>query len=98
MSSQSKGESLTIEHVLRYIYKCERGGFGGNIDSDAIELNPVQSYLIGLAPIYKSADNSKKKNIDNFIENLIDYENMSIDQIGIDTVGKLTDEFEKLIR
>lgn len=98
MSSESKGKSLTIEHTLRNIYKCDRSGFGGYIDSDQIQLNLVQSYLIGLAPIYINADNSKRKEVDDFIEKIYDYENKSIDEIGIDIVEKLTKEFEKIIK
>ncbi|MCB2292453.1 hypothetical protein LGK95_02720 [Clostridium algoriphilum] len=98
MSSESKNEARSIEHTLRSIYNCSRYEFGGNIDQDLIEASPVQSYILGLAPIYVNADKAKRKNIDTYIENLYQYAGMPIEAIGIDVVQNLTKVFETLIK
>lgn len=98
MSFESHNEAIRIEHILKSIYSCPRLGFGGKIDSDIIEINPVQSYMLGLALNYANADERKRNVIDGFIEDLYVYENMTIEKIGVEVVESLTKEFEKLIK
>ncbi len=98
MSTESHNEAVSIENILKGIYNCDRYAFGGNIDVVSIERSPVQAYILGLAPIYPKASGDKRKNIDTFLENLYQYANKAIEEIGIDEVKNVTKVFEKLIK
>jgi hypothetical protein len=98
MSLESHNEAIRIEDALKSIYNCHRLGFGGNVDADLIEINPIQSYKIGLSPIYANANDQKRNVIDGFIQDLYEYENTTIEKIGIPVVEALTIEFENLIK
>ena len=98
MSIESVNEAISIETTLKSIYKCDKFGFGGNIDSNSIEGSPVQAYILGLAPIYVKANDVKRKNIDTFLENSYQYAGKSISEIGVAEVQKITKVFQKLLK
>ena len=76
----SQGKAISIENTLRKIFNCERFGFGGQINSDAIRKHPFLSMTQGLAFLY--ASNPKKMAaINKFIEDFSFYEDMSIDYL-----------------
>ncbi|WP_039652366.1 hypothetical protein [Clostridium tyrobutyricum] len=95
MSFESHGAAINIEHTICKILNCDRFGFGGYADADFIESNPIEPYLIGLAAIY--ANSAKKKEIDNFLEKIGEFQGKNIVEIGIDTIHQLTEEFRSLL-
>ena len=40
---KAQGYAVDIEHVLRRIFDCDRYGFGGEVNSDAIRKHPFLS-------------------------------------------------------
>ncbi|MGC8718403.1 MAG: hypothetical protein ACP5TY_00140 [Thermodesulforhabdaceae bacterium] len=63
--------ALSIEFILRRVFNCERSGFGGLIDADAIEKNCYVPIASALGFLYANADEVKKQKIEKFI---IDYD------------------------
>ena len=49
---QAQGFAVDIELTLGKIFKCQRGGFGGMVDADAIRKHPFLSMAQGLAYLY----------------------------------------------
>lgn len=77
---QSQSWAVDIEHLLSVIFKCERFGFGGIINSDYIRKHPMQSLYIGLAYIY-AIDSSKHSEIEKFIQDNRFFDDWSIDTL-----------------
>ena len=95
--STSHAKALSLEHTLRTIFNCERFGFGGYINSDMIEKNPVQSFALGLAVIYNTKSELQKEAIDRFLEDSLDYEDLSIREIEETEFNTLVERFNSLI-
>ncbi len=57
-------DAIALEYILRKLYNCERGGFGGFINSDHFARKPVDAALIALAHIYKG---KKDEDIGDFL-------------------------------
>lgn len=91
--------ATSIEHVLCKIFECDRGGFGGMVNSDSAREHPYLSMTQGLAYLYALLPN-KRKAIDNFVEHFWHYRNLSIDELlsfdtNQKTVGITTIQIEK---
>ncbi|WP_238902653.1 hypothetical protein [Clostridium sp. YIM B02506] len=97
MSFESHALAVNIEHDLRKVLNCDRSEFGGYVDADVIESNLVQAYSIGLAISYANSNQIKRKKIDDFLEKVTQYQDKSIEEIGISVAEQLTDEFEALL-
>lgn len=50
------GIAVTLEHIVRRVYACDRAGMGGYIDADHFESEPFDAALIALAPLWQRAD------------------------------------------
>lgn len=59
--------AIEIEHILRNVFNCERGGFAGLIDADSIEHNCYVSIACALGYLYAKSDSAKQKEIEKFI-------------------------------
>lgn len=77
---KAQGYAVEIEMILRSIFKCERFGFGGQVNSDAIRKHPFLSMTQGLAFIYATSE-SKRKEIDKFIDDFSFYSDFSLDEL-----------------
>lgn len=77
---KAQGYAVEIEMILRSIFKCERFGFGGQVNSDAIRKHPFLSITQGLAFIYATSE-SKRKEIDKFIDDFNFYSDFSLDEL-----------------
>ncbi|MBQ5317934.1 MAG: hypothetical protein J6K17_02430 [Oscillospiraceae bacterium] len=87
---KSQGYAVEIEMILRNIFKCDRFGFGGQINSDTIRKHPYLSMTQGLAFLYATAEESKRKQIDEFIDKFSFYSDMSLDELlSFDTNEKV---------
>ncbi len=87
----SQGKAVSIEMILRRIFNCDRGGFGGQVDSDSIRKHPFLSMTQGLAVLYER-NPEKRAEINQFIEDFSFYEKMSIDYLlSFDTKEKTED-------
>jgi hypothetical protein len=98
MSAESHSLAVSIEWTLRGIFNCERFGLGGFINSDSIESNPMQSFRLGFASVYADASSDKKSQIDRFIDDNYQYEDMNIDTIGVEKVSELHEVFKAIIK
>ncbi len=77
---KAQGYAVEIEMILRSIFNCERFGFGGQVNSDAIRKHPFLSMTQGLAFIYAASEN-KREGIDTFLEEFSFYSDFSLDEL-----------------
>lgn len=86
---KAQGFAVEIEMILRNIFKCDRFGFGGQINSDAIRKHPYLSMTQGLAFLYATEEN-KRKQIDKFVDEFSFYSDFSLDELlSFDTNEKI---------
>lgn len=86
---KAQGYAVEIEMILRNIFKCDRFGFGGQVNSDAIRKHPYLSMTQGLAFLYATEEN-KRKQIDRFVDEFSFYSDMSLDKLlSFDTNEKV---------
>ncbi|WP_026478150.1 hypothetical protein [Alkaliphilus transvaalensis] len=97
MSAESHSLAISIELTLRNLFQCERFGLGGYVNSDSIESRPIEAFRIGFATIYPNASIETRTLIDTFIDSNYQYEEQSIDQIGVDVVRNLHEQFVSII-
>ena len=96
----SKGiEDTKYKDKYCNISNCDRFGFGGQVNSDAIRKHPFMSMTQGLAFIYATQE-EKRPQIDKFIDDFSFYDNMSLDDLlsfdtNEKTVGSYTMQLAK---
>lgn len=73
--------AVSIEQILRTVFKCERFGFGGVVDSDFIRKQPLAAMLSGLGYLHANSDSEKRKEIEVFIVENSCYLEMSLDEL-----------------
>lgn len=93
---KAQGYAVEIEMILFNIFKCDRFGFGGQVNSDIIRKHPYLSMTQGLAFPYAIEEN-KRKQIDKFVDEFSFYSNVSLDEllsfdtnekvVGLTTIG-----------
>lgn len=98
MSAFSRDRSISIEHSLRTLFNCDRAEFGGLVDSDFIQANPVVALYIGLATIYPSADGNTRKNIDTFVNSIEKYDEKKIYEIEESDLMDIMNRFNEIIK
>lgn len=69
--------AISIEHRLRSVFNCQRGGFGGQIDADVIQKHPYLSMTQGIAYLY--GRNGDIEKMDEFIDKYVGYSDFSIE-------------------
>ncbi len=77
---QAQGFAVDIEITLGKIFKCQRGGFGGMVDADAIRKHPFLSMAQGLAYLY-AIDLEKRESIEKFLTDFSFYSEFSLDYL-----------------
>ena len=77
---KAQGFAVEIEMILRNIFKCDRFGFGGQVNSDAIRKHPYLSMTQGLAFLYATEEN-KRKQVDRFVDEFSYYWDMRLDDL-----------------
>lgn len=86
---KAQGFAVEIEMILRNIFKCDRFGFGGQVNSDAIRKHPYLSMTQGLAFLYATEEN-KRKQIDKFVDEFSFHSDFSLDELlSFDTNEKM---------
>lgn len=98
MSAFSRDRAISIEHSLRTLFNCGRAGFGGLVESDFIEVNPVVALHMGLATIYPSADDNTRNNIDTFINSIAKYDEKKIYEIEESDFIDILNRFNEIIK
>lgn len=59
-------DAISLEWIVRDVYKCGRGGAMGIADADNLERNPVNAAIVAFAPIVK--ERGPIEEITNFID------------------------------
>ena len=73
--------AISIEHILRNVFNCERGGFAGLIDADSIEKNSYVSIACALGYLYAKSYTAKQADIEKFINAYGYYLNFGIREL-----------------
>lgn len=90
---KAQSYAVEIEMILRNIFNCDRFGFGGQVNSDAIRKHPFLSMTQGLSFIYATQEEKHPK-IDKFINEFSFYDNVSLDDLlSFDTNEKTTGSY-----
>lgn len=89
---RAQGYAVSIEHDMGRVFKCERFGFAGVVNSDFIRRNPLAAILATCGYIYANVDSKKQMQIEKFIEDTSFYWKMSLDELlSFDTSTKTID-------
>lgn len=96
---RAQSYAVDIEHVMRKVFKCERFGFSGIVNSDFIRKNPLAAILATCGYMYALVDEQGKNQIEAFINDTEFYWEMSLDDLlsfesSCKTVGIATIEIE----
>lgn len=91
-------ESFKLEHIVRNIYNCGRGGVMGVADADHIDYNPMEAVIAIFAPCYMSKGTASYSDIDQFVDkyNCIFHFTDSY-EYDKETVENFFDELDSLI-
>lgn len=98
MSTFSRDRAISIEHSLRRLFNCDRAGFGGIVDSDFIEVNPIVALAMGLATIYPNACDNTRNDIDRFINSISKYNEQKIYEIEESDFNDIVSRFNEIVK
>lgn len=59
-------EAISLEHIVRRVYNCERFGVMGVANSDHLERHPMDAAIVIFAPLYQ--EQKVIEDIDSFID------------------------------
>lgn len=89
IGSRAQSYAVSIEHILRDIFGCERFGFGGIVNSDFIRRQPFTGITCGLSYLYAIAKSNEQNEIIKYIDDYYFYSDMSIDtMLSFETSSK----------
>ena len=89
---RAQSYAVSLEHNMERVFKCERYGFAGVVNSDFIGRNPLAAVLATCGYIYANVDYEKKMQIEKFIENTKFYWEMPLDELlSFETSSKTVD-------
>lgn len=89
---RAQGYAVSLEHDMERVFKCERYGFAGVVNSDFIRKNPLAAVLATCGYIYANVDYEKKVQIEKFIEDTRFYWEMPLDELlSFETSRKTVD-------
>jgi hypothetical protein len=77
---KAQAYAVSIEHDMRKIFGCDRGGFGGMVDSKSIRQHPFLLMTQTLAFLY-AIKPEKKDDIETFIQHFSIYSELSMDDM-----------------
>ena len=92
---RAQSYAVDIEHVMRKVFKCERFGFSGIVNSDFIRKNPLAAILATCGYMYALVNEQGKNQIEAFINDTEFYWEMSLDELlSFETSSKSIDKAE----
>ena len=90
-----RSHAISIEHQLRTEFDCERFALGGFIDSEhIIKTGFVSAIILLLSKKYIHTGN--RKLIDDFIDNILDYSGIKMDELDEKVVEDILEKFDKI--
>lgn len=89
----SRNASIKLEHIVRKVFVCDRGGMGGYIDADHFNSEPFDAALIALAPLWEKADLHE---MEDFLLKW-EYALRNEDNENIDDINLYIDELDNLV-
>lgn len=78
---RAQSYAVDIEYEIRRVFKCDRFGFAGIVNSDFIRRYPLATILATCGFIYANVDEEKKKMVEQFINDTEFYWEMSLDEL-----------------
>ncbi|MCB2299900.1 hypothetical protein [Clostridium tagluense] len=87
--------AVSLEHTLRGILECDRGGLGGLIDADAIEYGSMFTVIVSTLSI-KYIGEKNTELIDRFIESILEYEGKRMAEIGEQKIKGIIDSYREV--
>ena len=86
------GDAVSLEFLVRNVYKVDRGAFGGLIDADNFENRPFDAAIIALAPLFQKNPKAVNKFMEEY-QMVFDYP----DEYSSYTFDMYYDALDKLI-
>ena len=93
-------DAIELEHEVRRLYGCDRGGVSGMADADYFEVNPLQAAILIFAPKYRHSRWSRKEipDITEFLSRYDNYFTGDDNEYDSEIVDRYIRELEGLIR
>ena len=66
-------EAIELEHQVRRLYDCDRGGVSGMVDADYFEGHPIQAAVLVVSYIYANHRESGPYQFDEFLNNVLSF-------------------------
>ena len=87
MKRINHNDAIALEHQVRRLYKCDRGGVSGLVDADNFEGNPIYAAQMIVSYIYANGLENEPYKYDEFLykyENIFNYS----DEVDFDSQVK----------
>ena len=69
----NRNEAIELEHQVRRLYDCDRGGVSGMVDADYFEGHPIQAAVLVVSYIYANHRESGPYQFDEFLNNVLSF-------------------------
>lgn len=76
-------EAIELEHQVRRLYDCDRGGVSGMVDADYFEGHPIQAAVLVVSYIYANHRESGPYQFDEFLNNVLSFRGWHSEWNGI---------------
>lgn len=90
-------EAIELEHIVRNLYQCNRGGVSGMADADYFEGHPIQAAVLVVAYIHAKGLETSSTQYDEFLckyESIFEHlEKNDVDQ----EIRNYIDELEDIV-
>ena len=93
-------EAIELEHQVRRLYDCDRGGVSGMVDADYFEGHPIQAAVLVVSYIYANHRESGPYQFDEYLnkyETIFEYpdENNAIAEVRkyIDDLSAIVNQY-----
>ena len=98
MFSINHNDAIELEHIVRRVYDCDRGGVSGMVDADYFDDKPIQAAVLVVAYLYAHNLIQDPYAFDEFLhkyETIFDY---SEENDAKNEVRKYIDELRVIVR
>jgi len=97
MALISHNDAISLERIVRKVYKCDRFGISGYADADHLESSPLDAATLVIAPLYYTGIVSNDLEFDSF---LAEYDNVfcySEETVTPEAIKKYISDLESIV-
>lgn len=79
--AEAQAYAISMEHILCSVFKCERFGVAGVVNSDFIRRHPLTAVTATCTYILATANSDKRKQIERFLSENTFYLEFTLDEL-----------------